>query len=250
LKRALAERTTPQGSRSLVTGDTRLKDLVELWFAEVLAAAEAGDRSPDTPRTYRSHMDNQIIPALGELRVKEATAGRLDLAIDSIRKNKSPSVAKTCRSILSGVMGLAVRHGALKSNPMRDIRRITGSNAKGKARSLTIEECTTWLQRLEADPVAVRRDLPDLTRWFLATGVRMGEAIAVDWSNIDLDREQVDVDHKIIRVKGKGLVRVPRVKSSAGHRTLPMPLFAVEMLRRRLQTGPSTGPVFPDSIGG
>jgi integrase len=195
-------------------------------------------------------VDNQIIPALGELRVKEATAGRLDLAIDSIRKNKSPSVAKTCRSILSGVMGVAVRHGALKSNPMREIRRITGSNAKGKARSLTIEECTVWLQRLERDPTAVRRDLPDLTRWFLATGVRMGEAIAVDWSNVDLDHEQVDVDHKIIRVKGKGLVRVPRVKSSAGHRTLPLPLFAVEMLRRRALTSPSSGPLFPDSIGG
>lgn len=78
----------------------------------------------------------------------------------------------------------------------------------------------------------------------------MGEAIAVDWSNVDLDREQVDVDHKIIRVKGKGLVRVPRVKSSAGHRTLPLPLFAVEMLRRRALTGPRSGSLFPDSIGG
>jgi integrase len=40
----------------------------------------------------------------------------------------------------------------------------------------------------------VRRDLPDLTRWFLATGVRIGEAIAVDWENIDLDDQPVQID--------------------------------------------------------
>jgi integrase len=40
------------------------------------------------------------------------------------------------------------------------------------------------------------------------------------------------------------------VKSSAGHRTLPLPLFAVEMLEPRLLTCSAAGPLFPDSIGG
>lgn len=40
----------------------------------------------------------------------------------------------------------------------------------------------------------MRRDLPDLTRWFLATGVRIGEAIAVDRENIDLDDQLVQID--------------------------------------------------------
>jgi integrase len=96
----------------------------------------------------------------------------------------------------------------------------------------------------------VRRDLPDVTRWFLATGVRIGEAIAVGWENIDLDNELVNIDHKIMRVKGVGLQRVPRTKSTAGHRTLPLPLFAVRMLKRRKLASPSGGPLFPDSDGG
>jgi integrase len=49
----------------------------------------------------------------------------------------------------------------------------------------------------EADEVAVRRDLPDLTRWFLATGVCIGEAIAVAWENIDLDNELVNIDEHV-----------------------------------------------------
>ena len=48
---------------------------------------------------------------------------------------------------------------------------------------------------------------------------------------------------------GCRLVRVPRPKSDAGHRTLPLPLFAVRMLRRRggLRAG---GPLFPNAHGG
>jgi len=76
-------------------------------------------------------------------------------------------------------------------------------STKGKARSLAIDECAAWLSQLEADPIAVRRDLPDLTRWLLATGVRIGEAIAVARENVDLDGESVQIDHKIIRVRGK-----------------------------------------------
>jgi integrase len=146
-------------------------------------------------------------------------------------------------------MGHATRHGAIATNPVRDIGRVPGARRGVKARSLTLDECRRWIRQLEADPVAVRRDLPDLTRWFLSTGVRIGEAIAVDWSAIDMDRGPVEIDYKVIRVKGSGLGRIRKTKSDAGHRTLPLPLFATRMLERRITTS-GTGPLFPDAIGG
>jgi integrase len=167
----------------------------------------------------------------------------------SLKERTGASIAKTCRSILSGLMGFAVRHGTIEHNPIRDIGRIRGTGRKVKARSLTISECVAWLALLEDDEVAVRRDLPDLTRWLLATGVRIGEAIAVTWDEIDLAALTVAIDYKIIRVKGRGLVRVPRPKSDAGHRTLPLPLFALRMLRRRRRRR-ADGPLFPDARGG
>ena len=83
----------------------------------------------------------------------------------------------------------------------------------------------------------------------LGTGVRIGEAIAVSWDDIDIEAEQVKIDHKIIRVTAKGLLRAPRPKSEAGHRTLPLPLFAMRMLERRIQTSGSR-PLFPNTVGG
>src|SRR4051794_5694896 len=53
-----------------------------------------------------------------------------------------------------------------------------------------------------------------------------------------------------MRVKGQGLSRVPQTKSAAGHRTLPLPDFAMRMLARHQVTGGDIGPLFPDSRGG
>jgi hypothetical protein len=58
-----------------------------------------------------------------------------------------------------------------------------------------------------ADPAAVGSDLPDLTTFMLATGVRIGEALAVLGAQINITTNEVEITHQIIRVKGKGLLR-------------------------------------------
>jgi integrase len=47
----------------------------------------------------------------------------------------------------------------------------------------------------------------------LATGLRIGEALAVTWSDVDLDAGTVEVDWKLQRIKGEGLRRVQRLTS-------------------------------------
>ena len=248
LKKALAEGTAP--ARTELGPATRLREVAERWFADVQAEVQAGEKSPNTARLYRGYLDRHIIPGIGALRLSEASVPRLDEFITSVSAHSGVGAAKACRSTLSGVMGYAARRGAVPTNPVRDIGRVRGSGGRVKARSLTVAECARWLEQLEADDAAVRRDLPDLTRWFLATGVRIGEAIAVGWDTIDLDQAVVEIDYTIIRVTGRGLLRVRRTKSDAGHRTLPLPLFAVRMLERRHSDSGGIGPLFPDARGG
>ena len=105
------------------------------------------------------------------------------------------------------------------------------------------------MARLAADADAVRKELPDLCEWMLGTGVRIGEALAVSWEEVDLSAGTVHIDHTLIRVSGVGLLR-KSTKSSAGERTLDLPGFALAMLRRRKLASGGRGPVFPDSRGG
>jgi integrase len=94
----------------------------------------------------------------------------------------------------------------------------------------------------------VRKDLPDLYEWMLATGVRIGEALAVSWEEVDLVAGTVAIEHTVVRITGVGLLR-KGTKSSAGIRTLLLPAFAVAMLRRRKLASGGRDPVFPDPQG-
>jgi integrase len=206
-------------------------------------------RSPGTVETYRRVLNLHVLPALGELRLAEVTTPILDKFIGTVKADVGPPTARTCRTIVSGVMGLAVRYGAVRANPVRDVDRVEGLPKK-EPRALTEDERAAWVLQLAADEDAVRKDLPDLTSFILATGVRIGEALAVLWSEVDLDGEIVRITSTLIRVTGVGLVR-KRTKSRAGQRVLPLPSWAAAMLRRRFMEDPRLDhPVFPDSRGG
>jgi integrase len=137
---------------------------------------------------------------------------------------------------------------AISTNPAREIGRITGKPQRAP-RALTTEERHEWIARLTADQDAQRKEPPDLCEWMLGTGVRIGEALAVSWEEVDLAEGTVQIDYTLIRITGVGLIR-KSTKSSAGERTLVLPDFAVSMLRRRKLALGGRGPVFPDSRGG
>ena len=91
------------------------------------------------------------------------------------------------------------------------------------------------IAQLLNDDAARRRDLPDLVFFMLATGVRIGEALAAVWSDVDLGGH-VTITSTIIRGKGEGLPR-KSTKSKAGICTLALPISAVAMLRAPFRTG-------------
>jgi hypothetical protein len=69
------------------------------------------------------------------------------------------------------------------------------------------DDITAVTPRLHADPEAVRKDLPDLCEWMLGTGVRIGEALAVSWAEVDIAAGTVRIEHTLIRLTGVGLPR-------------------------------------------
>lgn len=238
-----------EGRRGELTGLTRFSAAAELWMLKMEELVADGRRSPGTVDTYRRQLRNHVLPALGEVRLGEATTPLVDKVVGAIKADVSAATARTCRSVISGVLGLAVRYGAISHNPVRDVERIE-SRPKRAPRALTPAERVQLLTHLNTDDKARRRDLPDLVFFMLATGVRIGEALGVIWSQVDLEAGTVHITSTLIRIKGEGLLR-KGTKSAAGERTLPLPLSAVALLRRRFMTGARLDqPVFPDVNGG
>ncbi|KQZ87679.1 hypothetical protein ASD62_19280 [Phycicoccus sp. Root563] len=189
-----------------------------------------------------------MLPALAQVRLSEITTPLVDSVIRTIKTQVGPPTAKSSRTVISGVLNLAVRHGALATNPVRDVETIA-SRAKRHPRALDEDERRSWFATLASDPQAVAADLPDLTSFLLATGARIGEALGLLWSDVDLSNGEIEIRRQVIRVKGEGLVLVA-TKSSAGERTLRLPQWASEMLELRSTSGHhQDGPVFGDALG-
>ena len=81
--------------------------------------------------------------------------------------------------------------------------------------------------------------------------MRRSELLGLRWADFDADAGTIAVTGKAVRIAGKGLVRVDETKSAAGRRTIPLPRFAVDMLRarRRLPYLDEQPIIFPSTGG-
>lgn len=227
LRDALADRQHDTGIG--VRRTSTLTELAALWLDEI----DGSSRATNTRETYRYAVDGYVKPYLGAIRVGEASTAIVDKALSRIEKEIGKGAAKTARSCLNGMFGLAIRHDALTVNPVREARSI--SSPRKQSTSLTRAQAEQLTDLMRSDARAILLDLPDLVDFGLATGCRIGEALAIRESVIALDFDEgtVEINATAIRVKGTGMVIQERPKTAAGWRVLALPPFAVAMLRRR-----------------
>jgi integrase len=238
LKEKLRDRTAPNDDE--ITRETHVSTLANLWVEEITAEERV---RPQTINTYKSVVRTAVLPALGKLRLREASVGRLDRFLREIAKDH-PAAAKMAKVVLGQMFALAVRRGALTNNPVRDTGRL-------RAPRRPVVALNT--EQLDAVRSAILRwqqpkpgksgprptgDLADIVDLLLATGVRIGEVLALRWEDIDLaaDHPTATICGTIVFVKGKGFFRQEWTKSDAGYRTVVLPRFAVGMLMVRKLT--------------
>lgn len=245
---AVSEELT-MGRAGTFTRASRYAAGLEGWLLMFEGLVDRGRRSPSTRDLYANAARRLITPRVGDLRLGELTPPALDRFLQGILAEKGSSTAKLCRAVLSGSCGWLVRQGGLPMNPVRDLTPIE-VETKRVARALVLEDLHRWLERLDHDEFAQRHDLPELSRFMLATGLRIGEAVGVTWADLDLTAGVVQVQRTIVPIAGEGLI-AKRVKSKESERGLIMPAWCVSMLRvRRVRLGAFDGPVFPNSRGG
>ena len=73
---------------------------------------------------YETDLDSIVLPALGELRLGEIAVGVADRFLKALGRRK-PGRVKTSKVVLSHVMGLATRHDAIPTNPVRQVGEAT-----------------------------------------------------------------------------------------------------------------------------
>ncbi|MDX8401872.1 MAG: DUF3596 domain-containing protein, partial [Mariprofundaceae bacterium] len=132
------------------------------------------DTAPSTWESYETAVRCHLIPHLGERKLRDLTTAHIRMMIASLGVSN-----KRINNILiplRGMLGDAFADGIIERNPMDRIK-----NLKTRAREpapFTAEE-----QRAILEAAREHRNVLQFGFW---TGLRIGELIALRWSDIDL----------------------------------------------------------------
>ena len=226
-----------------VQPDWTVAGLCRHWLAHKTRAGHSRRGTPLKPQTlwnFTDTVERLIVPAAGQLRVREATVPVLKHLLNGLED--SGLSTRQIRTVLSQAMALAVRDGAVPLNPVevlsvpaREKREVGALDVPSARRLLTI-----------VHPDHLRRpgvrgpngDLHDAVLLALATGGRVGELLALTARDVDLDGPSptVNIAATLIEPRKGHISKHTRQEStkSSQTRALILPDAAVEVVSRPL----------------
>ena len=152
LKSRLAKRSH-QGGNGELRPDSTFGQLVEVWLEDL----DLEDRlAPTTRALYERNMRQLVVPAFENFQLREITVSKVDRFLKSQRQ-RSYSIAKQSKVVLSLAFGLAVRYEAMPRNPVRETARLSRPAVQAKAlrHRLTISE-DAWFLETSSLPAPAR----------------------------------------------------------------------------------------------
>lgn len=231
LRISLRDRARPTGGE--ITSESTVAQLLDYWLDEIGRSA----RAPQTIAYYRRTVEKAIVPALGGVRLREATTGRIELYLKSLR---SPSTVRDSRTVLRQAFALAARHDAVQHNPVADTSKPPAAIRPAKA--LTVEQVQELRRRVkawqESQRLGPRRayDLAEILDVMIGTGCRIGEVLALRWRDVetvDNGKVVVTIAGTVVEIPGRGVVRQDHTKTRSGYRRVIVPTFAGDALDRQ-----------------
>lgn len=204
---------------------TNPKQTVAEYFASWLAQAQSYLR-PTTLADYTVMVNKHIVPTLGATRLSRLTALQVAKYQAAMAESLSPRRVRMVHDLLHKALGDAHRWGLLGSNP---IALVTAPKREERRPSL-------WTPAQVAAFAAYLLDgqggsYGPLLLYLLASGCRIGEALGLHLSDVDLDAGTVTIRRQLVQIGKTFHEGAPKTRS--GVRTVALPEFGVQALRQQ-----------------
>ena len=220
--------------------DPRLAQLpVGEWVSRWV---EAHDVSGVTAATYDSHLRNHILPRFATTELGELSRLVIKAWAKTLRRSLSERSVADVVGLLSMILGEAVDEGLIGSNPCRRLRLNSGDQPERP--HADPDEVTALAERASAVSAV-------LIVTAAYTGMRWGELAGLQWSRVDLDKQEIHVDARdgaLHELHGKLHLGPPKTPASV--RTVHLPKFLAELLAELRCEIPTARFVFTGQDGG
>ncbi|HEV2127842.1 MAG TPA: site-specific integrase [Thermomicrobiales bacterium] len=158
-------------------------EFVEEWFS----TSVTGKVKPSTESNYRNAVKSHLLPAFGDTPLNEIRPQAGERMLRQKEGQLKPSTLKALLTVLRTILNTAVRWRYIERNPASDVRHDFG-DIRGNRRYLSHEQEAALFAQ---DMAPWERSLYRLA---IDTGLRQGELLALQWSDINTRAGHPDGD--------------------------------------------------------
>ena len=243
LKTAISESQKLDVSKA---GTYTVSSWMKTWY-EVYAEPRI---RPNTKAYYTNYIENHIIPGIGSIPLDNLTTIQIQRFYNNLQKSGrvqrknfpelkdkslSPRVVRGVHTLLHNCLEQAVAERLILTNPAQGCK--LPQLEKKEMKILPQEKIGMYLAEAE------RRGLLAAFYLELTTGLRRGELLALQWTDLDIENRTLAVTKQVNRINGELVVSPPKTRNSV--RTLALPQQAVDLLIAEHQKHPRNPYLFP-----
>ena len=197
----------------------RFKELVEIYFRDFAP----NELKPATIYNYEKDLHRHMLPVFGNKKIKDIAVSDLSTFFTSL--DLSPASTRKMKTIMSSVFHFGVQQGYVKENPCIGAlhKKNTHSNKKvnfyTKEQSKQLMELTSQYSKFNT-----------IIQFLMFTGLRCGECLSLNWSDIDLENNIIRIDKTLTYADKKWFTTAPKTENS--YRTIKLSNYAKSLLLR------------------
>ena len=204
-------------------------DWADKWLATI------GDRKPKTRESYESIVHKHLRPRFGKAPIAAIDYSTVLAYVAELRSSHAaPKTVRNIRDVMRMILKLAVRAGALKSNPVEDVP--VGQTQRGEMVFLEPQQIMDLAREVTQPPPRYRRGerrvdgYPEyglLVRFAAFTGLRAGELVGLRVKDLHLTGRRVHVHQSASEAYGQ--LQIVATKTYE-RRSVPIPGSLIDAL--------------------
>ena len=172
---------------------------------KVFMPAKTLTATENTRASFQGNLDKWVYPAIGDIKLPEITSAQISaLLLDMQGKGKAHATVVKVYTILNSLFKMAYLSDMIARNPMDKVERPKPRKDEIKpqtAQAYTAQEVRDILTALEGEPLKWRA----VIHLLMDTGVRRGEALAVQWEDIDFQENTILICRNLCYTPDKGI---------------------------------------------
>lgn len=196
---------------------------VERFLTDWLANVVTPTLKPRTTQSYEYLLRVHLIPGLGKHKLAKLTPQHVQAFLNAKSESGlSPRSVQYLRAVLRRALGQALKWDLVSRNVATLVS--PPKSERHEIRPLNPEQARTLLSAVKGDR------LEALYSVAVSLGLRQGEALGLQWSDVDLETGRLQVRTSLQRMKGS--VELVSPKTERSRRIIHLPPSTVAALRK------------------